>query len=70
MPPSPTSRPSQLGADIGVTIAPSPVEYMNLFARAHGSSARESEVLALLGIGLDIRQSRTAVPLGAHGQRR
>jgi DNA-binding CsgD family transcriptional regulator len=52
-----TARASRLGTEIAVSIEPStPAERMDLYARAHGLSARESEILALLGVGLDSRQ--------------
>jgi DNA-binding CsgD family transcriptional regulator len=52
-----TARASRLGEDIAVSIEPStPSERMALFARAHGLSVRETEIVALLGIGLDSRE--------------
>ena len=52
-----TVKASRLGKDIAVSIEPStPAERMDLFARAHGLSARESEVLGLLGVGLDSKE--------------
>ncbi len=57
--------------DIAVSIEPStPAERTDLFARVHGLSARETEVLALLGNGLSSpRGRRPAGALRAHGQR-
>jgi DNA-binding CsgD family transcriptional regulator len=52
-----TVRASRLGEDIAVSIEPStPAERMDLLARACGLSARETEVLGLLGVGLDTRE--------------
>lgn len=52
-----TAKASRLGDDIAVSIEPStPAERMDLFARAAGLSARESEILALVGQGLDTRR--------------
>jgi DNA-binding CsgD family transcriptional regulator len=39
---------------------------MDLFARAHGFSARESEVLTLLGVGLDSREIAAQLFLSEH----
>jgi DNA-binding CsgD family transcriptional regulator len=62
-----TVRGSRLGADIAVSIEPStPTERMDLFARAHGLSARESEILTLLGIGLDSREIAGQLFLSEH----
>ncbi|MBW8751519.1 MAG: hypothetical protein JF565_08845 [Propionibacteriales bacterium] len=62
-----TVRASRLGQDIAVSIEPStPAERMDLFARAHGLSARESEVLALLGVGLDSREIAGQLFLSEH----
>ena len=62
-----TVRASRLGADIAVSIEPStPAERMDLFARAHGLSARESEILTLLGVGLDSREIAGQLFLSEH----
>lgn len=62
-----TVRASRLGEDVAVSIEPStPAERMDLFARAHGLSARESEVLALLGVGLDSREIAGQLFLSEH----
>jgi DNA-binding CsgD family transcriptional regulator len=62
-----TVRASRLGEDIAVSIEPStPGERMDMFARAHGFSARESEVLSLLGIGLDTREIAGQLFLSEH----
>lgn len=62
-----TVRASRLGDDIAVSIEPStPTERMDLFARAHGFSARESEVFTLLGIGLDSREIAGQLFLSEH----
>jgi DNA-binding CsgD family transcriptional regulator len=62
-----TVRASRLGADIAVSIEPStPAERMDLFARAHGLSARESEVLTLLAVGLDSREIAGQLFLSEH----
>ena len=52
-----TVRAARLGDDIAVAIAPSTVdERTDLFARVHGLSPRETEVLGLAAHGLDSRQ--------------
>ena len=62
-----TVRASRLGEDIAVSIEPStPAERMDLFARACGLSARESEVLGLLGVGLDSREIAGQLFLSEH----
>jgi len=62
-----TVRGSRLGEDIAVSIEPStPAERMDLFARAHGFSAREAEVLTLLGVGLDSREIAGQLFLSEH----
>ena len=57
--------------DIAVSIEPStPTERTDLFARVHGLSARETEVLTLLGRRAFLARGRRPVgPLAAHGQR-
>ena len=62
-----TVRASRLGGDIAVSIEPStPAERMDLFARAHGLSGRESEILTLLGVGLDSREIAGQLFLSEH----
>jgi DNA-binding CsgD family transcriptional regulator len=62
-----TVKASRLGADIAVSIEPSrPSERMDLFARSFGLSARESQVLSLLGIGLDSREIAGQLVLSEH----
>ena len=39
---------------------------MDLFARAHGLSVRETEIVALLGIGLDSREIAGQLFLSEH----
>jgi DNA-binding CsgD family transcriptional regulator len=52
-----TVRAARLGSDIAVAIAPSTAdERTDLFARVHGLSPRETEVLGLAVHGLDSRQ--------------
>ena len=43
-----------------------PAERMDLFARASGLSTRESEVLGLLGMGLDSRDIAARLVLSQH----
>jgi DNA-binding CsgD family transcriptional regulator len=62
-----TVRASRLGADIAVSIEPStPAERMDLFARACGLSAREAQVLGLIGVGLDSREIAGQLFLSEH----
>jgi DNA-binding CsgD family transcriptional regulator len=62
-----TVRASRLGEDIAVSIEPStPAERMDLFARACGLSDRESEILALLGVGLDTKEIAGQLFLSEH----
>ncbi|WP_067829529.1 helix-turn-helix transcriptional regulator [Nocardia inohanensis] len=62
-----TVKADRLGTDIAVSIEPSsPAERLDLFARAHALSARESEVLALLAAGLDSRQLAAELVLSEH----
>lgn len=62
-----TVRASRLGEDIAVSIEPStPAERMDLYARACGLSARESEILTLLGVGLDSREIAGQLFLSEH----
>jgi DNA-binding NarL/FixJ family response regulator len=53
--------------DIAVSIEPStPAERTDLFARVHGLSARESEVLGLLGSGLSSHEVAERLVLSEH----
>lgn len=62
-----TVRASRLGEDIAVSMEPSPPsERMDLFARAHGLSGREAEIVTLLGIGLDSREIAGQLFLSEH----
>jgi DNA-binding CsgD family transcriptional regulator len=62
-----TVRASRLGEDIAVSIEPSTrAERMDLYARASGLSARESEILTLLGVGLDSREIAGQLFLSEH----
>jgi DNA-binding CsgD family transcriptional regulator len=62
-----TVRASRLGEDIAVSIEPStPTERMDLFARACGLSARETEILGLLIVGLDSREIAGQLFLSEH----
>ena len=62
-----TVRASRLGANIAVSIEPStPAERMDLFARSAGLSERETEVVGLLGIGLDTREIAGQLFLSEH----
>ena len=62
-----TVRASRLGDDIAVSIeASTPLERMDLFARACGLSARESEILGLLVVGLDSREIAGQLFLSEH----
>lgn len=66
-----TVKASRLGpvpeSDIAVSIEPStPAERSDLFARAHGLSAREAEVLGLIATGLDSRAVAGLLFLSEH----
>ena len=62
-----TVRASRLGADIAVSIEPStPGERMDVFARASGLSERETEVVALLAVGLDTKEVAAQLYLSEH----
>ena len=62
-----TVKASRLGEDVAVSIEPStPAERMDLFARAFGLSTRESEVLVLLGMGLDSKDIAARLVLSEH----
>ncbi|MFD6272773.1 helix-turn-helix transcriptional regulator [Nocardia asteroides] len=53
--------------DIAVALEPSTAaERLDLFARAHGLSARETEVLTLLATGLDSRELAAELVLSEH----
>ncbi len=62
-----TAKASRLGEDIAVAIEPSTTaERMDLFARAAGLSGRETEVVTLLGQGLDTREIAGRLVLSEH----
>jgi DNA-binding CsgD family transcriptional regulator len=62
-----TTKASRLGEDIAVSIEPSAAtERMDLFARSHGLSEREAEILGLLGSGLDTREIAGTLFLSEH----
>lgn len=62
-----TVKASRLDDNIAVSIEPStPAERMDVYGRAHGLSARESQVLALLGNGLDSREIAKQLVLSDH----
>jgi DNA-binding CsgD family transcriptional regulator len=62
-----TVRASRLGEDIAVSIeAATPLERMDLFARACGLSARETEILGLLVVGLDSKEIAGQLFLSDH----
>ncbi len=62
-----TVKASRLGTEIAVSIEPStPAERMDLFARSAGLSDRETQVVALLGIGLDTREIAGHLILSEH----
>lgn len=62
-----TVKASRLGADIAVSIEPAtPSERMDLFARSFGLSARETQVLTLLGTGLDSKGIAAELVLSEH----
>ncbi|NMN97397.1 helix-turn-helix transcriptional regulator [Antrihabitans stalactiti] len=55
------------GGDIAVSIEPSTAaERMDLFGRAHALSTRESEVLVLLGAGMDSREMAAELVISEH----
>ncbi len=55
------------GGDIAVTIAPSTTaERLDLFARAHALSARETEVLSLLAAGFDTHRMAAEMTISEH----
>ena len=62
-----TIRASRLGVDIAVSIEPSTTqERMELFARSFGLSRRETDVLSLLGNGLDSKEIAGVLVLSEH----
>lgn len=62
-----TLRAARLGPDIAVTIEEStPAERLDLFARAHALSARESELLGHLGSGAATREIAGRMFLSEH----
>lgn len=62
-----TVRASRLGTEIAVSIEPSTAtERMDLFTRSAGLSERETEVVSLLGIGLDTREIAGQLFLSEH----
>lgn len=62
-----TVKASRLGAEIAVSIEPATtVERLDLYARAHGFSARETQVVGLLGVGLDTREIAGQLFLSEH----
>lgn len=62
-----TAKASRLGDDIAVSIEPSTTEErMDLYARACGLSERESEILELLGQGLDTRHIAERLVISEH----
>ncbi|MEV6659808.1 helix-turn-helix transcriptional regulator [Nocardia fluminea] len=62
-----TVKADRIGPDIAVTLEPSTAaERLDLFARAHALSARESQVLTLLATGLDSRELAAELFLSEH----
>ncbi|MFL6173150.1 MAG: LuxR C-terminal-related transcriptional regulator [Marmoricola sp.] len=62
-----TVRASRLGRDIAVSIEPSTSsERMDLFARAHGLSERETEVVTLIAVGLETKEIAAQLFLSEH----
>lgn len=62
-----TVKASRLGEDIAVSLEPASVaERADLFARCHGLSPRESEILTLLGTGRDSAEIAAALVLSDH----
>jgi DNA-binding CsgD family transcriptional regulator len=62
-----TAKASRLGDDIGVSIeATTSDDRMDLYARACGLSERETQILALLGQGLDTKQVAERLVISEH----
>jgi DNA-binding CsgD family transcriptional regulator len=62
-----TVKASRLGEDIAVSIEPStPDERLDVFARSCGLSDRESQILGLLGQGLDTREIAARTVISEH----
>lgn len=62
-----TVKASRLGEDIAVSIEPSTTsERLDLFARSHALSARETQVLGLVTTGLDSKAIAEALFLSEH----
>ncbi len=62
-----TVRASRIGEQIAVSIEPSTsAERTDLFARAFGLSARESEILSLVCVGLDSKEIAARLVLSDH----
>ena len=62
-----TLRAARIDTNIAVTLEESsPVERLEMFARAHGLSERERELLSLLARGSDTRQIAERMFLSEH----
>lgn len=62
-----TVQASRLGGDIGVSIEPATsADRMDLYARASALSDRETQILALLGQGLDTRHIAERLVISEH----
>ncbi|TCJ93217.1 helix-turn-helix transcriptional regulator [Nocardia alba] len=62
-----TIKADRIGPDIAVAMEPSTAtERLDLFARAHALSARESQVLTLLATGLDSHELAAELVLSEH----
>jgi DNA-binding CsgD family transcriptional regulator len=62
-----TTKASRLGTDIAVSIeASTAAERLDLYARSAGLTAREQQVLALLGNGLENRQIAERLTVSQH----
>lgn len=60
-------RPGAAGSDIAVTLEEiSPSDRVEIFARCHGMTARETEVLALLVTGADTREISAGMFVSEH----
>jgi DNA-binding NarL/FixJ family response regulator len=61
------STPDGVEGDIAISIEPStPTERTDMFARVHGLSARETEVLTLVGNGLSSHEVADRLVLSEH----